>query len=67
MARRVHLSPQAESLRIALDARSAADIAELATSDRFYSDVRKFGQQVGLALAAPEQKNLIKTLYATDL
>jgi len=67
LAGKVHLSAQTATLRTALMARSAADMAQLSVSDRFYSDLRKYGQQVGIALAKPAQQNLIKALYAADL
>jgi hypothetical protein len=62
------LPREAVSLQKMLWAKSAGDAAELAVSDKFYSDLRKYGQAVGLALArTPGQANLIKASYSADL
>jgi hypothetical protein len=65
---RVHVLPTAVSLQNALSAKSSAEIADLAASDRFYSDLRKYGQEVGIRLArSPAEANMVKACYAADL
>jgi len=68
LAETVQLTPQAETLQTAIRAQTSADMAVLATSDRFYSDLRKYSQQIALSLAPDQtQQNLINALYAADL
>jgi hypothetical protein len=65
---RVRLPSEAVSLQKALSARTAEEAASLAVSDRFYSDLRKYSQAVGLSLVqTPEQTNLLNASYAVDL
>lgn len=49
-------------------ATSRADAAKLLTSDRFYSDLRAYGQAVGQSLSRSEdEKRLVQARFATDL
>ncbi len=65
---RINVMPAAPSLQKALSARNSSEIASLSASDVFYSDVRKYGQEVALGLCkTPLQTNIVKSIYAADL